>query len=220
MDIYIVDQTVNNKLDVDINDLVAALQEQVSRDFAPLWGIDATLHATQDDPSSGSYTIILLDSCENSNDLGFHVDTNNTPTAKCGVGDAQKYNVAPSSVISHELLEMLADPLCTRMVTVPNDPRQFLVEVCDPVSENYYQIGNITVSSFVTPRYFGYTNMGHYDQLGLLNAGIPTLGYGGMVMWFDGQKWSNTFARRVNNDLPWRINHKGRSHHRAHHKAG
>lgn len=214
MDIYFVDQTQNNPLDVDINDLIAALQEQVSRDFAPLWGIDATLHVAEEQNHT-DYTVLLMDSVMDQNAMGFHINDNNVPVAKCGIGDALKYHVDPTTVISHELLEMLADPFTNRLVAVANDTRQFMVEVCDPCTEYYYQIGDITVSDFCTPRYFGYTNVGHFDQLGKLDSSCPYLGYGGMVMWWDGQKYSNTFARTIEGDLSWRVHHTGRNAHRA-----
>lgn len=189
--------------------MVPALQEQVSRDFAPLWGIPATVQFVDSQPY-GEYTILLLDSCGIANDLGFHVDTNNIPLSKVGVGDAQRYNVPVSSVISHELLEMLADPTTTRMID-----NKYIVEVCDPVSSDYYTIGNIQVANFCTPRYFGYTNMGHFDQLGYLNAGIPTLRPGGMVMFWNGEFWANTFGRHIDGALPWRAHYSGRAAFRA-----
>lgn len=208
VNVYLVNQStlIDN---ASVAAMVPVLQEQVSRDFAPLWGINATIQIAESEPV-GQYSILLMDSCGNPNDLGFHVDENNTPTAKVGVGDAQRYNVPISSVVSHELLEMLADPLTTRLVD-----NKYIVEVCDPVSSDYYDIGSMQVANFVTPRYFGYTNMGHFDQLGLLNAGVPTLRPGGMVMFWNGEFWANTFGRHIDGALPWRAHFIGRAAYRA-----
>lgn len=207
MDVYLVNSsTLLSASSLDL--IVPALQEQVSRDFAPLWGVDATLKLADEQPA-GEPTILLLDSCGNPNDLGFHLDDAGTPVAKVGIGDALQYGVIPSTVISHELLELLADPTTRRMVS------QFSVEVCDPVSADHYSIGNIAVSNFCTPRYFGYTNMGHYDQMGLLPHGVPEVRPGGMVMFWSGTYWTTTMGRTLEGHLPWRVHYSGRSAYRA-----
>jgi hypothetical protein len=185
-----------------------ALQEQVSRDFAPLWGITAEI-AVSEGPMTSYWPIYVLDRCGIAADLGFHLDTNNLPNAKVGVLDAQDVNISLSSVISHELLEMLADPLTTRLVSVGTN--QYMVEVCDPVSSDAYKIGNIEVASFVTPRYFNYTNMGQYDQLGYMTEPLPVVRPGGYISWWNGSAWTSTFGRLADGAVPWRINHIGRT---------
>lgn len=207
--IYIVNQStlIDNAA---VAAMVPALQEQVTRDFAPLWGISATVQTAESEPA-GEYSILLMDSCGNPDDLGFHLDDNNSPTSKVGVGDAQRYNVPVSSVVSHELLEMLVDPLTTRMVD-----NKYIVEVCDPVSSDYYDIGGVKVANFVTPRYFGYNSVGQFDQLGYLQAGVPTLRAGGMIMFWNGEFWANTFGRHIDSGaLPWRAHFIGRTAYRA-----
>jgi hypothetical protein len=127
--------------------------------------------------------------------------------------DAAKYSVPVSTVISHELLEMLADPSTTRNVIIGK--YYYIVEVCDPVTLSYYNIGDVKVSNFCTPRYFGYTNIGHFDKLGLLNNGIPDMLYGGMIMYYDGTKWISSFSRNNDGSLPWRAQYPGRNSWRA-----
>lgn len=205
-DIYIINKST--QLTQSLQDIVAAMQEQVSRDFAPLWGITANVYGADVAPA-GAWTINLVDYVDGNN-LGYHVDSTGIPNAIVGIGTCLSYGVEPSTAISHELLEMLADPTAARLVG------PYLMEVCDPVTQSFYEIGNnVLVTNFVTPRYFGLTNMGHFDQLNLLSAGVPQCTQGGMIMWWDGTNWNQTFARTAEGNLSWRANLKGRSYHRA-----
>ena len=61
--------------DADAATIVAALQIQVDRDFAPLWDIGATLtYVASDDMASwtGKWNILLLDRLEGPGPLGSH----------------------------------------------------------------------------------------------------------------------------------------------------
>lgn len=60
---------------------------------------------------------------------------------------------APSVLLSHEVLEMLADPTARSR------------EVCDPVAADAYRVGRVMVSDFVTPRWFVYHGRGPWDQM-------------------------------------------------------
>jgi hypothetical protein len=195
--------------------MIPALREQIFRDFAPLWGLSADLQVAET-ITPGVWTICVKDRCGESNDLGFHIDNAHTPMASVGVLDAKECQVELSTVISHELLEMLADPSTTRTIQIGANT-SYMVEVCDAVSGDYYDIGGVKVSNFCTPRYFGYTQMGHFDQLGYLQAGCPTIRPGGMVMWWDGQIWNHQFGRTKEGALPWRAHYVGRSSWRATH---
>jgi hypothetical protein len=209
--IYLINKST--RLDpTSIEAMLPALQEQISRDFAPLWGVSADLEIADDDVDD--WSLIFQDNAGNSGNLGFHVNTNGIPSAVVGVNDAMKYSIPISTVASHELLEMIADPTTTRMVG------NYIVEVCDPVSGDYYNIGDTPVSNFCTPRYFGYTDFGRFDQLGSLDAGIPNLLPGGMVMFWNGTTWCNTYGRQMDGSLPWRAHFRGRSFHRAKHHSG
>lgn len=190
-----------------LNLIVPALQEQVNRDFAPLWGVSANITIGTDPwpAQPDTYAIYLKDRCDISTDLGYHLDSTGTPTAQVGCQDALDDGQTISSVISHELLEMLADPSAQRM------QGSYIVEVCDPVEQDTYTIGNIAVSNFVTPRYFGLSQVGQFDQLNYLSAGVPTLRPGGYMMHWNGTSWISTFGRLADGTLSWRVNHAGRT---------
>src|SRR5258708_7046414 len=86
------------------------LQTQISRDFAPAWQLDAQL-VTSTAPEAGTYRVILKDEPDDPNDLGFHLLDGNIPEARIFCRPTIADGDTVSSVLSHELLEMIADPL-------------------------------------------------------------------------------------------------------------
>jgi hypothetical protein len=145
----------------DLARLAAALQVQLDRDYLPVWGGGpAKIVFSGRDGSQpnapGVWPIYLLDSLQGG-EGGVHLDTRKKhPYAEVSAAD-KDWTVA----VSHELLEMLTDPLGNRFVTAPSlDPKangravHFLVEVGDPCEVNAYGIDGIDVSDFVTPDYY------------------------------------------------------------------
>ena len=137
--------------------VAAALQIQVSRDFTPIWGIDATLSAFDQlgDVPSGFWPIVIRDDIGFAGAAGIHLDQNKKP-----FGLVQASN-RWSLTASHEVLEMLADPMGNRTLSAQSiKPGQgiveFLVEVCDPSEDEdfTYQINGVIVSDFYTPDFF------------------------------------------------------------------
>src|SRR5438105_3406730 len=113
----------------------AALQKQVTRDFAPIWNASATVNAflRLDDVPIDYWPIIVMDDIGDPSAEGVHEDENHQPFALVHADDGW------SLTASHECLEMLADPFGSRMVAGPSvDPKahgsrvEYLVEVCDP----------------------------------------------------------------------------------------
>src|SRR6266851_6398306 len=76
--------------------------------------------------------------------------------AKDDIADSGEY----SSTLSHELLEMIADPGVNLYAIgkFRDGGRKksglYGLEVCDPVEANYYKIDGVTVSDFVRPEWF------------------------------------------------------------------
>lgn len=186
-----------------------ALQTQISRDFAPCWGTDARLALGE--PMAGVWSVLLTDQADNPADLGYHIDDTGTPQAKVFAAPTLGCGSSVSTVLSHELLEMLADPLCNRLAA---DGRH-IVEVCDPVEENYYLIDNVQVSNFVLPSYFGMTGGLRFDFNRQLDDSYPALLPGGYIMEWNGYQWVSHFGRLDNGGLPYMAIRSGRSHYRA-----
>jgi hypothetical protein len=185
--------------DAAIANIIPALQAQVTHDFAPIWGIEATIGFTPKgvEPEAGSWELAILDHTDIEDAGGYHVDQNGRVSGKAFWLDAIEANEAPSVDVSHELLEMLADPSAgtdpTKFVSLGNyrgGGYECLREVCDAVESDalgYTHPGAdgkpVPLSDFVLPEYFG----GHstarvpglpaesMDFMGHLTAAAPAL---------------------------------------------
>lgn len=117
----------------------AALQKQVTRDFGPLWDIDATVDGFDrlESIPVDYWPVILRDDISQPGAAGYHTDDNGQPLSLVQA-DA---NWALTT--SHEVLEMLADPFGNRTLAGSPPPQApapisgfervlYLVEVCDP----------------------------------------------------------------------------------------
>ncbi len=148
--------------DTDVAPVVAALQKQVSNDFRPVWGTDATLtiipKGTQ--PPGGSWWLVLLDDTDQANALGYHdLTTDGLPLGKVFAASDLKAGTSWTVTASHELLEMLADPNINLTVFVQNSTTAgilYAYEVCDACEDDSlgYQIDNVLLSDFVYPAWF------------------------------------------------------------------
>lgn len=178
--------------DAEAGRIVAALQTQVDRDFAPAWGIGAklTFVASSDMTSwAGKWNILLLDTLDQPGPLGLHDCTpEGQPLGKVYVGDDITSKTEPSVTISHELLEMLANPHANLLVRDKRPGVTGLVfytyESCDAVQGDGlgYVVDGVTVSDFVLPRYFdSLAQDGPFDFKGHL-TGPLTVAPGGYMM--------------------------------------
>jgi hypothetical protein len=182
--------------DDECRTLVAALQKQVSRDFAPIWGIDATLVfvPTGGTPAPGTWWLSILDNTDRAGVLGHHdLTPDGLPVGKSFAGTDKHFGHSWTVTVSHELLEMLADPDVNLSVFV--HPAQgsgtlYAYEVCDACQDDSfgYDIDGVTVCNFVYPTYFqtfrqpGSTR---FDHLGKLQKPVPTVLDGGYISAFD-----------------------------------
>jgi hypothetical protein len=156
-----------------------------------MWGVSATVDAfpTLDDIPVGSWPVVIMDNIQAPGADGFHSDQNNQPFALV------QYSNTWSLTVSHETLEMLADPSGNRMQGGPSpNPRsastqvQLLVEVCDPCEDAQfaYSINGVLVSDFITPRFYdAVASAGtHYSFTGAITAPRQIL-EGGYISFLD-----------------------------------
>lgn len=135
----------------------AAIQKQVSRDFGPIWDVQATVDTFENlvDVPIGYWSVVVRD------DIGFdaagiHLNkSNGQPFALV------EFSTNWALTISHETLEMLADPSGDRITAAdsvkPGQGRvEYLVEVCDPseAAKFGYTVNGVLLSDFYTPRFF------------------------------------------------------------------
>jgi hypothetical protein len=169
----------------------AAIQKQVSRDFGPMWNVEATVDAFDklEDVPVGYWHVLLQDELPNSA-AGLHKrDDNKQPFALVAL--TTNWTV----FMSHEVLEMLVDPQGT-LTRAGNSLKsgqgrvEYLIEVCDPCQSSSfaYSVNSVMVSDFYTPQYFDpvKSNGVRYSYSGQVRGPREVLD-GGYLSWFDPQ---------------------------------
>jgi hypothetical protein len=149
--------------DALIEAYVAAQQIQISRDFAPIWGLDAKCEFVKggDVLPLDCWIVWFRDHAPVDGELGVHDDPNE-PNGYVYVADCLRDGLNWNVTASHETLEMLADPQITRTVTV--GPMEYCWEVCDACEDDKfaYPVGGHFLSDFVRPSWFDPDGKGPY----------------------------------------------------------
>jgi len=148
--------------DAQVQSVVPALQTQVHRDFAPLWGTDADLTFVPKgaSPAPGAWWLVVLDNSDQAGALGYHdVTDEGMPLGKVFAASDLQAGDKWTVTASHELLEMLADPAINLTVFVQptaNTGTLYAYEVCDACEADQYgyEINGTMVSDFVLPAWF------------------------------------------------------------------
>jgi hypothetical protein len=163
----------------------AAMQVQVHRDFAPAWNVDADLAVVVpgDPPPAGAWWVVILDNSDLGSALGYHdLTSQGLPLAKVFVETAKKTGQNWTTLLSHEVLEMLSDPFIYLNALAPTAYGLYLYayENCDACqSDNFgYTIGDQLVSDFCLPDWFDANKIGHagtYDFRGYIKQPFELL---------------------------------------------
>jgi hypothetical protein len=157
--------------DLELHRVVRAVNRQVADDFAPYWGFGGRLRVEGPAGESldaqaarelrGDAILYLLDSATSADALGYHARTlRGIPYGFVYLDLCAKLGDAWSATLSHEALELIADPQCNLLVQGPHPRGPALpqvyhyFEVCDAVQSQLYDIDGVTVSNFVLPSYF------------------------------------------------------------------
>ena len=175
-----------------IASIIPGLQAQINEEVYDTWGVSGQLRFIHNADFQGSdFHCLIQDTQDDPRDAGFHtvVVANNqqVPEARLFAdafdfvnGELNPIKDQLSVAMSHELIEMLVNPATTR--PAQGDP-SYAVEACDPVSGTSYQKGNVRVSNFVTPRYYGFspTRSVDFDRLQKLQGPMPNVIPGGYL---------------------------------------
>ena len=168
--IYVKNQsTINN--DGEVQRAIEAINLQLGRDFASSWDLSARLIQWRSKPGDpegivGDATIFLIDSAPD--ERTYHAATaSHKPfgfvltTLREGVRDLVD---APwlewSVLLSHEAIEMVANPLLDLLIRGPHPVSSqqrtvfYCREVCDPVARDTYTVLEVPVADFVLPCYY------------------------------------------------------------------
>jgi|ERR1700674_1000118 len=147
----------------EVSAVAGAIQKQVTRDFGPLWSINATVDAYEklEAIPIDYWPIIVRDDINQPGAAGYHTDDHGQPLSLVQADAGWELTA------SHEALEMLADPFGNRTIAgtpPPNSPNPisslssvlYLVEVCDPCESDQcaYDVNGVKLSDFITPHYY------------------------------------------------------------------
>ena len=146
-----------------VSSVAAAIQKQVTRDFDPVWEINATVDAFEklESVPIDYWPVIIRDDIQEPGAAGYHTDDHGQPFSLVQADPGWELTA------SHEVLEMLADPFGNRTIAGPPPPKApapvskfrrvaYLVEVCDPCEADQfaYEVNGIQLSDFITPHYY------------------------------------------------------------------
>lgn len=178
--------------DQDVKSAVPSFQQQVSHDFAPLWGRDAQLEFVPKGhtPPPGSWWVVILDDSDQAGALGYHdLTKEGLPLSKVFAATDRQYHLNWTVTASHEILEMLGDPLINLTAlqqSSDHNGRLYAYEACDAVEadELGYEVNGVVVSDFVTPDWFIPLKNQQYDFKKHLKAPFQ-LASGGYIGYLD-----------------------------------
>jgi hypothetical protein len=172
--IAVINHTAGLISDAEVQHTIRAVNRQINEDFRPHWGYGATLRlegstlpanaripsAMDDLGARGDAVIYLWDPIDTREALGFHALHHlGVPYGFVFPQVSFMLNEHWSASLSHEALEMLADPEVNRLVMGPHpsNPGQMVYywyEVCDAVQTETYDIDGVEVCNFLLPLYF------------------------------------------------------------------
>lgn len=202
MSIRVVDSTGLNPADVNGRPVVVliadAINQQVRAEFKEAWGLNVPRVVASNDGSVNVTVELHADIPEAPGALGYHTtDANGLPLIKIGVnailangGDWLLLALSVASVVSHEVLETLADWAANRWAD-RGDGTQWALEDADPVEgDSYVQMTwgvPVTVSNFVHPAFFDPGAVGPWDHMGLCTGPFVDRATGYHIEQVDGQ---------------------------------
>ncbi len=208
MIISVINHTNGQLSDLEVQEAIRAVNRQIAEDFYPYWSLGATLRLegrTSADPDAqsladmrGDAVLYLWDKTDVPNALGYH-DRNNQgiPFGFVFTELVEAVGENWTVTLSHEALELLADPEVNLLAMGPHPNNQnktvfHWYEMCDAVQGETYAIDGIEVSNFVLPLYFtgGEELGGRNDFLGTVRGDgstLPSFGInpGGYVGFYD-----------------------------------
>ncbi len=175
--------------DAEIVPVVQALQVAVSRDFGPIWNVNATLTQVLKGakPPANAWWMVLMDNSDQQGALGYHYDMtpSDLPIGKIFVKTCMEAGDTWETCLGHELYEAMIDPYIN-LTAQADDGRFYAYETADAVEAQTYEINGVPMTNFVTPAWFQSSAPAgsKFDFLGNLKAPFE-LAPGGYIGVFD-----------------------------------
>lgn len=185
--------------DSQVEAVLPALQKQASDDFKAYWELDCTLTFLSGSEllTRGWWQIVIVDNPDQAGALGYHEMSNSgTPLGKVFAKLDLESGCSWTATLSHELLEMLADPWIN-WCAVGGDSRIYALEVCDAVEDDKlgYEIDGVLVSDFITPAWFEPTCADRVDFKRHLSAQLELARGGYISVFHPTHGWTQINAR-------------------------
>lgn len=197
--------------DDEIMAVLPAMQKQLDHDFYPAWQkyvpevkLIFVPWAKFPNLAADAWAIFINRHSRDDSMLGYHSQEDGRVYGRVYAGDIARMKLEFSTTLSHEILELIADPSAEKVFRMA-DGRYAALEVCDAVEsdDQAYSIDGVAVSNFVYPAYF--SNLirgGRYDHGEFLEAACPALTEGGYLPILDHSgKWSSLYANRADGML-------------------
>lgn len=219
MIISVINHTHGKLKDEAVQEVIRAINRQITQDFEPYWSFGAELRlegksgpqpTKQSLPDMrGDAVIYLWDGSDVPGAIGYH-DANNSgiPYGFVFTDISAQIGEPWSVTLSHEALELIGDPEANLLVMGPHPAHPARIafhwfEMCDAVQNEQYDIDGVKVSNFVLPLYFTVNNEtgSRNDFLGRAYGGKSLVSFninpGGYVGFFDPatNNW-DTFSRK------------------------
>ncbi len=169
MQISVINHSNGLVSDEAIQTAIRAINRQIEEDFTPYWGMPARLRLegrSVEMPDKivladmrGDAVLYLWDKTDIANAIGYHNRNHaGVPYGFVFLSVAEKINEPWSVTLSHEALELIADPDVNLLVAGPHPTEErdvfYWYEMCDAVQDETYEIDGVAVSNFVLPLYF------------------------------------------------------------------
>lgn len=177
----------------DLEAALPAFQTAVTRDFAPVWGVNVTLTTDPAAASTAAMVVNVEDYSPVFGALGYHDVIGRRPTSRVFAATGASYNESWQLTFTHELFEMLADPWINHFAIW--NGRTWLVEVADQVESGFYAytINGVVISDFVTPRWYNAKLRGPFDFTRKLKR-AGQIGRHGYASYWAGGGWQQVFG--------------------------
>jgi hypothetical protein len=157
--------------------------------------------------ANGWWQISVIDDPDQAGALGYHEMTvHGEPLGKVFARLDMQSGASWTVTLSHELLEMLADPW-VNWCAEGSDGRVYALEVCDAVEADAlgYEIDGVLVSDFITPSWFEPTAADRVDFKRHISKPLQ-LASGGYISVLGAKGWTQIAAGdEVNTaaEIPW-----------------
>ena len=228
MIISVINHTNGQLSDEQVQGAIRAINRQIKEDFEPYWSLGAMLRLegkTGPKPKPqesadlrGDAVLYLWNNTNVPNALGYHERNNSgIPFGFVFTELSAQLGENWTVTLSHEALELIADPEVNLLVMGPHPSAANLdvfhwYEMCDAVQAETYKIDEIDVSNFVLPLYFtgGDEVGGRNDFLGRAHEGKTLRSFGvnpgGYVGFFNPQTGQHeTFSRKSDKEAEERM---------------